>query len=39
MDAGCFDLGQQDVEAFAEALGDLRFWEREAGVDADSDAG
>jgi catalase len=38
LDEGCFQLDGDDVESFVGALGDLRFWEREASVDLDADA-
>lgn len=36
LDGGCFEFtGPGDAPAFIEACADLRFWEREAGVDLD----
>ncbi len=36
LDSGCFVLNKKGVDAFVDALGDLRFWDREAKVDLDA---
>jgi len=37
LDAGCFELGKDGMADFVEALGELRFWDRELNVDLDAD--
>ena len=36
LDAGCFVLGKGGVGDFVDALGELRFWNRELNVDLDA---
>ena len=36
LDAGCFDLSKGGVGDFVDALGELRFWNRELNVDLDA---
>ena len=37
LDDGCVSVsGDDSVAGFVAMLGELRFWEREAGVDADA---